>query len=100
MYKDPSSCPCTRAELADALVARQVTALVFYGRRRNVKLLNRYLESNLASAGGILHEVGSHVLWARPRSVRVCLWLLACLLAHVCMYECVFWGLHAYVCHT
>ncbi len=35
----------------------QVGALVFYGRRRYVKLLNMYLERNLATHGGILDEV-------------------------------------------
>ncbi|KAK9917316.1 hypothetical protein WJX75_003075 [Coccomyxa subellipsoidea] len=34
-----------------------VGALVFYGRRRYVKLLNVYLERNLAQNGGILDEV-------------------------------------------
>lgn len=32
-------------------------ALVFYGRRRYAKVLNMYLERNLAANGGILHEV-------------------------------------------
>jgi hypothetical protein len=35
----------------------QVAAVVFFGRRRNVKILNTYLERNLVSAGGVLHEV-------------------------------------------
>ena len=37
----------------------QVGALVFYGRRRYMKLLNMYLERNLAINGGILDEVSS-----------------------------------------
>ena len=37
----------------------QVGALVFYGRRRYMKLLNMYLERNLAINGGVLDEVSS-----------------------------------------
>jgi hypothetical protein len=31
--------------------------MVFYGRRRNIRILNAYLERNLLANGGILHEV-------------------------------------------
>eukprot|EP00884_Botryococcus_braunii_P021796 jgi/Botrbrau1/82/Bobra.0022s0072.1 len=44
-------------ELRQQLRPLQVTALVFYGRRERFKILNSYLERNLVSAGGILHEV-------------------------------------------
>lgn len=43
--------------LRDKLRPLKVGALVFYGRRDKVKILNTYLERNLFSAGGILHEV-------------------------------------------
>ena len=39
----------------------QVGALVFYGRRRYMRILNAYLERNLASNGGILHEACTFV---------------------------------------
>eukprot|EP00884_Botryococcus_braunii_P006949 jgi/Botrbrau1/16255/Bobra.0066s0040.1 len=48
------------------LQSLQVRALVFYGRRRNVRLLNSYLEPNLVSSGGILHEVVFVVRTADP----------------------------------
>lgn len=35
----------------------QVSALVFYGRKRFVKILNCYLERNLIDNGGVLNEV-------------------------------------------
>ena len=41
----------------------QVTALVFYGRKRFMSILNYYLERNLASQGGILQSVCSLPKW-------------------------------------
>eukprot|EP00884_Botryococcus_braunii_P002605 jgi/Botrbrau1/12345/Bobra.4_3s0017.1 len=43
--------------LRDQFRTLKVSALIFYGRRDNVKILNSYLERNLHSSGGILHEV-------------------------------------------
>jgi hypothetical protein len=34
-----------------------VSALVLYGRKRYARVLNAYLEANLARNGGVLHEV-------------------------------------------
>lgn len=47
-----------RMELLRAhLVQQRVTALVFYGRRRQARILAAYLERNLAQNGGVLHQV-------------------------------------------
>ena len=34
-----------------------VSAVVFYGRRRYVRILDKYIKRNLVSAGGLLEEV-------------------------------------------
>jgi len=34
-----------------------VSAVAFYGRRRYVRILDKYLKQNLISAGGLLEEV-------------------------------------------
>eukprot|EP00884_Botryococcus_braunii_P006952 jgi/Botrbrau1/16258/Bobra.0066s0042.2 len=52
----PSWAPPTQFDVA-RLQALKVGAVVFYGQRQNLRLLNGYLERNLASAGGLLHEV-------------------------------------------
>ncbi|CAL8463666.1 g3200 [Coccomyxa elongata] len=46
-----------RSSLQMKAAGKKVGALVFYGRRRYAKLLNMYLERNLAANGGILDEV-------------------------------------------
>ena len=38
----------------------KVSAVVFYGRRRYVRILDKYLKQNLCSAGGLLQEVTHH----------------------------------------
>ena len=35
----------------------RVSAVAFYGRRRYVRILDKYLKENLISAGGLLEEV-------------------------------------------
>ncbi len=35
----------------------QVTAVVFYGRRQVVRIMNAYLERNLVQNGGVLYKV-------------------------------------------
>ena len=35
----------------------QVSAIVFYGRRRYVRILDKYIKKNLLSVGGLLEEV-------------------------------------------
>ena len=49
---------CTHAAWHDlAACPVQVSALVFYGRKRYARILNVYLDRNLARNGGVLHEV-------------------------------------------
>lgn len=50
------ACPCSRMPDMASCPA-QVGALVFYGRKRYARILNAYLERNLARDGGVLHEV-------------------------------------------
>jgi len=35
----------------------RVSAIAFYGRRRYVRILDKYIKQNLVSAGGLLEEV-------------------------------------------
>ena len=43
-----------------------VSAIVFYGRRELVRVLDPYLKRNLVSAGGLLEEVCCHVKMLMP----------------------------------
>lgn len=40
----------------------QVSAIAFYGRRRYVRILDKYIKQNLVSAGGVLEEVATQLV--------------------------------------
>lgn len=54
-YKVLNNLTATCVSLSPCIL--QVRVLVFYGRRRYMRILHPYLERNLVANGGLIHEV-------------------------------------------